>query len=192
MTTASPRPAQATSTQANDPQPPLPHHDGSTLYVSNPCPNLGDTIRVRVRIPRTAPYTAVVLHSLADDELHLENARPILSTDTETWYEAPLPIHNPDTRYRFALLRDGGFDWLNALGVFNREVATSSIFASPPSPHRLHGTEKAPHTKSSPTASPDPSNPLHGRHPIGRIRPHGRPNRSPTVLKPAASGTAAI
>ncbi|KAB8300792.1 glycoside hydrolase family 13 protein [Bifidobacterium apri] len=126
MTTASHRPAQASQAQEDGCQPPLPHHDGSTLYVSDACPKLGDTVRVRVRIPRSAPYTAVVLRSLADDELHLEHAKPILHTDTETWYEAPLPVHNPVTQYRFALLRDGGFDWLNALGVYDREV--SDIF----------------------------------------------------------------
>ncbi|KFI46337.1 glycoside hydrolase family 13 protein [Bifidobacterium boum] len=119
MTTA----AQEAYQPADGTIPALPHHDGSRLYVSNATPRLGETIRVRVRIPASNPYTGVKLHSLVDDEMHLEDARPILRTPDEIWYEAPLPVHNPVTRYRFALLRDGGFDWLNALGVFDREVS---------------------------------------------------------------------
>jgi len=30
----------------------LPHHDGSPLYVSDQTPELGETVRVRVRVPR--------------------------------------------------------------------------------------------------------------------------------------------
>jgi hypothetical protein len=38
----------------------IPHHDGSPLYVSNLAPALGDTVRVRLRVPAGyGPLTVV-------------------------------------------------------------------------------------------------------------------------------------
>ena len=37
-----------------------PHHDGSPLCVSDPAPRLGDTVRVRVRIPHSFGQVAAV------------------------------------------------------------------------------------------------------------------------------------
>ena len=126
-----------------------PHHDGSELYVSCSTPRLGDVVRVRVRIPVDAAYGAVRIRSTYDADIHVESAARIMEgprggvvaaragTDdgvndgfvAEDWYEAPLLVHNPVTRYRFMLMRaDGGFDWLNATGVHRSEVSDSDDF----------------------------------------------------------------
>jgi alpha-glucosidase len=67
---------------------------------------------------------------MADDELYLDQGRPVAEDDWEIWYEATLSVHNPITRYRFLLLRSDGraFDWLNAAGLQDFETSDSADF----------------------------------------------------------------
>ena len=39
------------------------HHDGSDLYVSDPAPGLGETVRLRLRVALDAPLRRVFLRS---------------------------------------------------------------------------------------------------------------------------------
>lgn len=95
------------------------HHDGSERYVSQHQPVLGESVPVRVRVPRSCGYQRVVLRSMADGEIRPVTAVPVDHDEHEVWYEAPLLMHNPITCYRFMLIRsDGDFDWLTATGVW--------------------------------------------------------------------------
>jgi alpha-glucosidase len=115
-----------------------PHHDGSALYVSNPCPRLGDTVRVRVRVPHEAQVSAVHVRLVPDAEPKFVAAVVDRVTETETWWRADIICHNPVTSYRFIL--EGGptaYQWLNGTGVHERDVPDAAdfrlvTFAGPP------------------------------------------------------------
>lgn len=74
-------------------------------------------------MPKDAGYERVVLRSMADGEIRPVAATVVEEDDYERWYEAPLLLHNPVTRYRFMLVhQDGVFDWLNGTGVWSYDV----------------------------------------------------------------------
>jgi alpha-glucosidase len=101
---------------------PFPHHDGSELYVSNRAPKLGEKVTLKVRVPKKDPARHLFIRILQDGEpvtYPLKNTR---STKIENWWQVSVEIVSPITNYRF-LLRDGkNFRWLNAAGVFARDV----------------------------------------------------------------------
>jgi alpha-glucosidase len=107
----------------------LPHHDGSALYVSNPHPAPGDTVRVLVRVPHESEVTAVHLRTAPDAEQQFSAAVVDRRTATDTWWSAELICHNPVTGYRFLL--EGGatsYAWLNGTGVHLRDVPDAADF----------------------------------------------------------------
>ncbi|MCU1445562.1 glycoside hydrolase family 13 protein [Cryobacterium sp.] len=117
----------------------LPHHDGSSLYVSSQAPALGDVVTVRVRIPAAfGPVSMVRTRSNPDREPRFDDARPVPSTDGFAWWAADVLVENPVHGYRFLLtLADGGHRWLNASGLHDIETLDSEDFklvahAAPP------------------------------------------------------------
>lgn len=114
----------------------VPHHDGSETYVPSGTPRLGDTVPVRLRVPRSsgAPAVggehAVRLRVVQDGEPRILPARVDRRTDHETWYVAEVPVHNPVTSYRFFLgAPDGsGYRWLTGRGPVGREVPDAHDF----------------------------------------------------------------
>jgi alpha-glucosidase len=116
-----------------------PHHDGSSLYVSDAAPRLGDTVRVRVRIPHSfGPVAAVRTRSNPDHEPRFTDASLVASDDGWDWWEAPVQVENPVHGYRFLLTRENGSSvWLNATGVWTTETLDADDFrlvtyAAPP------------------------------------------------------------
>jgi len=115
-----------------------PHHDGSALYVSNPHPRLGDTVRLRVRVPHESQVGAVHLRLVCDAEPKFVDAVVDLVTEAETWWRAEVICHNPVTGYRFILEgNDPAYQWLNGTGVHQRDVPDAAdfrlvTFAAPP------------------------------------------------------------
>ncbi|HEY8912476.1 glycoside hydrolase family 13 protein [Lacisediminihabitans sp.] len=107
-----------------------PHHDGSALYVSTPAPALGDTVRVRVRVPESfGPVLAVHTRSNPDREPRYAVATPVANVDGWEWWEAELQVENPVHGYRFLLsLADGSNVWLNATGLHRIETLDSEDF----------------------------------------------------------------
>ncbi|PFG35389.1 alpha-glucosidase [Flavimobilis soli] len=119
----------------------LPHHDGSEIYVQQGPYQLGSVITVRVRVPRGYGETAVLLRFVQDAEPR--TVRTALARDDEhdRWYEAELPLHNPVTSYRFALVLPDDVHWLNARGVHDRGVTDENDFritTAAPAPEWLH------------------------------------------------------
>ncbi|MDR0592077.1 MAG: hypothetical protein LBG60_02220, partial [Bifidobacteriaceae bacterium] len=105
-----------------------PHHDGSALYVDGRGRRLGDRVAVRLRVPAGWGETAVKLWVMRDgDPLRLP-ARVIASDLAETWYQAVLPVDNPEVRYRWLVAREGGYHWVTARGVFDRDVSALGDF----------------------------------------------------------------
>lgn len=115
-----------------------PHHDGSSLYVSDPAPGIGATVTLRIRVPHTSGFTRVHLRSTLDGEHSYLATTRERDTDHETWWTAALTLTRPVTNYRWVL--EGGpaeFATLNAAGIWPREVPDGSDFrltAYPPAP----------------------------------------------------------
>ncbi|MGO3430373.1 MAG: glycoside hydrolase family 13 protein, partial [Cellulosimicrobium funkei] len=108
---------------------PVPHHDGSALYVPEGVPALGDTVPVRVRVPRSAGVRDVWLRTVRDGEPRLAPARLDRSDEHEDWYVAEVLVHNPVTGYRFFLDEgERGYRWLNGRGVWDRDVPDAADF----------------------------------------------------------------
>lgn len=104
------------------------HHDGSALYLSDPEPDLGDTVEVRVRVPRTAGVTEVFARSTPDGEPHFTRGVRDGQDEHETWWRVPLPLHNPVAHYRFLLTGPNRYTWLNGAGVHHYDVPDSADF----------------------------------------------------------------
>lgn len=108
-----------------------PHHDGSPLYVLQQAPVLGDEVEVRVRVAREVGITEVFIRHVVDGEPAFREAHLLEDGDTQ-WWAARVPLHNPDTRYRFALHREfegeSSWYWLNAGGIDPLDVPDHSDF----------------------------------------------------------------
>ena len=52
----------------------LPHHDGSTTYVPEPNPELGGTVSVFLRVPRTSDVNSAWVRFVNDGEPELVRA----------------------------------------------------------------------------------------------------------------------
>ncbi|MET3902514.1 glycoside hydrolase family 13 protein [Paenarthrobacter sp. 4246] len=141
----------------------LPHHDSSGLFVTNTAPmpvSLGDTVRLRVRVPQGwGPASKVWVRSVQDGEPRYDAAIRLGSADGWEWWEAAMLAANPVAKYRFLLevteTRDeaagpaaassstvGRRYWhLNAQGLFGRDVSDAADFrltTFAPAPEWLH------------------------------------------------------
>ncbi|NNU28443.1 glycoside hydrolase family 13 protein [Isoptericola sediminis] len=106
----------------------LPHHDGSAVHVPPGTPRLGDSVLVRVRVPRDSGVERVWVRSVRDGEPRLTEATPDAGTDADRWFTADVVVHNPVTPYRFLLDGPGGYRWLNGRGVHDRDVSDAGDF----------------------------------------------------------------
>ncbi|MGO4783294.1 glycoside hydrolase family 13 protein [Cryobacterium sp. W22_MBD10_FK3] len=108
----------------------LPHHDGSSLYVSTQAPNLGDTVTVRLRIPLAFGAVAMVrVRSNPDQEPRFQDARSLGSDAGYAWWVADVVVENPVHGYRFLLsMAGGGHWWVNAGGLHDIETLDSEDF----------------------------------------------------------------
>lgn len=107
----------------------LPHHDGSALYVSDPHPDLGDTVDVFVRVPRGMDVRALHVRTTPDADPKFAEAVIDRQTPHEAWWRAPLRIPNPDTHYRFLLDHGSrGYSWLTATGHHGRDMPDDRDF----------------------------------------------------------------
>ncbi len=106
-----------------------PHHDGSPLHVDVAGRHLGDTVRVRLRVPDACGTTRVRLRSTPDAEPAIVEAQIDDHHHGATWWSADLALINPVTAYRWLL--DGGElgrCWVNGAGVFHRDVTDDADF----------------------------------------------------------------
>lgn len=118
-----------------------PHHDGSTLYVSDPAPRPGAVVGIRVRVPHAARVSGVHVRTTPDGEQFFADARVVHRDEHETWWQAEVTCHNPVTGYRFLLDSAGdeegdedhperppAYRWLNASGLHLRDVPDAEDF----------------------------------------------------------------
>jgi alpha-glucosidase len=106
----------------------FPHHDGSELYVSNDAPTIGDSVTLRVRVPRTYTFEKAFVRLYHDGEPRSFELRPGKKSDVETWWSVKVAIENLSTLYRFVFVAEGKYDWLNAAGLFDHDVHSNNDF----------------------------------------------------------------
>ncbi len=105
------------------------HHDGSERYVSDPNPELGDTVTTFVRVPPGRRVDEVAARVVVDAEPWVIEAElDRCDDDGVQWWRADLPIGNPVTNYRFHLREGGTTSWLNAAGEHTWDVPDAGDF----------------------------------------------------------------
>jgi alpha-glucosidase len=106
-----------------------PHHDGSPLHVGDATPTLGAKVPIRLRVPDTfGEVEHVWVRSVRDAEPHYDSAVRVGRSGGWTWWEAGLTLANPLQNYRW-LVRSGGRPyWINAEGLFTRDVPDAQDF----------------------------------------------------------------
>jgi len=114
-----------------------PHHDGSALYVAPGPRFLGERVPVRLRVPTGYGETSVLLRVVRDGYPLRLPARLASEDADERWYTATLPVDNPVLSYRWLVVRPGGYQWVTASGVYDRDVTDAGDFKltiHPPAP----------------------------------------------------------
>lgn len=107
----------------------IPHHDGSVLYVPERPAEPGDRATVRVRVPRAAGVSRVLLRTVRDGEPVAIEAERDAEDETETWWRASVRTVGEATRYRWLLDRgEAGYAWLNGGGIASHDVTDSDDF----------------------------------------------------------------
>ncbi|MDQ2625108.1 MAG: glycoside hydrolase family 13 protein, partial [Actinomycetota bacterium] len=104
------------------------HHDGSELYVPAGTPSLGDVVPVRLRVPAGYGESSVHVRFVHDGEPFLAAAQLDRVEDSERWYVAEVPVHNPVTSYRFLVDHPEGYRWVNGRGTRHRDVPDVADF----------------------------------------------------------------
>ena len=97
-----------------------PHHDGSALYVPNQAPQLGEQVKLRVRIHSAigAVSEVRVMFSESGEMFPSPKGKVIKREGGWAWYECLITMHNPYMNYRFMIvLASGEVLWLNTLGL---------------------------------------------------------------------------
>jgi alpha-glucosidase len=107
-----------------------PHHDGSPLFVSTNSPQLGEHVRVRIRIPHEfGAVTAVRTRSNPNREPRFSVASLIATINGWDWWEAEIEVENPVHGYRFLIkMGDGRNLWVNGTGVHTTETLDTEDF----------------------------------------------------------------
>ena len=97
-----------------------PHHDGSSIYVPNQAPKLGEQVKLRVRIHDAIGKVAEVriMFSESGEMFPSPKAKVIKRDGRWAWYEGVITMHNPYMNYRFMIkLESGEVLWLNTQGL---------------------------------------------------------------------------
>ena len=106
-----------------------PHHDGSSTYVSNLTPDVGDKVTVFLRVPRVSGVRQALLRACIDGEQVLIETKDDRRDENDTWLRADIPAENPVVNYRWLL--DGvpnGYQWLNGEGLHAHDVTDAADF----------------------------------------------------------------
>lgn len=93
------------------------HHDGSPRYVSEPQPQLGSTVQLRLRVPLAAPVSAIFVRSTPDGEEAFAPLVPDAIVGGAQWWTVALTLTMPVVGYRFLIIADEQPYWYSAAGL---------------------------------------------------------------------------
>ena len=96
-----------------------PHHDPSERWLSNPFPEPGETIEVRLDVPEDDVDEAW-LRTVRDGEGELIEGKRDERTNGATW-TFQLPCSNQIVRYRFWLGSSSGSRWMTGTGLVDHD-----------------------------------------------------------------------
>jgi alpha-glucosidase len=105
-----------------------PHHDGSELYVSNAAPKIGDFVTLKVRVPKILDIKSVHIRIMQDGEPTTYPLKISQKNRVESWWRVRVEIKNQKTNYRFLLASKSSIQWLNAEGIFDRDITDHGDF----------------------------------------------------------------
>ena len=106
----------------------FPHHDGSSLYVSDSAPSIGDSITLKVRVPNSYHFEKGFIRVYEDGEPRSHELKAGKQNDVESWYEVKITVVNLHTVYRFVFVAKDKYDWLNAFGLSSHDVHSNNDF----------------------------------------------------------------
>ncbi len=93
------------------------HHDSSERYLSNPLPDIGETITARIRVSSAADIRALYLRSRPDGEWRRIRMTKSGSDQYYDWWSAELPITMHHNNYCFHFLTEAGSFYFNQFGI---------------------------------------------------------------------------
>lgn len=99
------------------------HHDGSPLYVSDLTPRIGDTVTIRLRVPRSAPVDRVFLRARPDGEFKFIEMRVAQRDAASVWWQADYTLKQHRNNYCFKLFVEEGHSYhINGLGAWRGDA----------------------------------------------------------------------
>ena len=120
-----------------------PHHDGSELYVSNHAPRVGETITLRVRIPKSYSFKKSFIRLYEDGEPRSYELNLMEKGKQEAWWGVTITMVNKTLQYRFVFLSSDKYEWLTARGIFAHDVHSNTdfkIFSGTRAPDWVHSS----------------------------------------------------
>lgn len=93
------------------------HHDSSETYISNPLPRIGETITLKIRLPKDAPVKMLYLRPRPDGEWKRIPMQKTETSEVCEWWSAEWMITMYHNNYQFHFLTDTGSFYLNAYGI---------------------------------------------------------------------------
>jgi alpha-glucosidase len=107
---------------------PVPHHDGSEIYVSNSAPKIGKKITLRIRVPHSYTFTKAFIRIYEDGEPRSYELTIDKTEKSESWWKVKVEVVNLKTSYRFVFISENKYEWLNARGLFDHDVHSNDDF----------------------------------------------------------------
>ena len=92
------------------------HHDGSRRYVEGNY-EIGERLKIRLRVGKDAPVERVFLRSYPDGEQIMAEMKPTATAGASRLWEGELPLTMPVNNYRFFILTTEGGWWFSGAGV---------------------------------------------------------------------------
>ena len=87
-----------------------PHHDGSEMYVSDAAPKIGDSITLRVRVPKEYIFEKAFVRVYEDGEPRSFDLKLDKANQSESWHKVTIKVVNLHTIYRFVFVGKGKYD----------------------------------------------------------------------------------
>jgi alpha-glucosidase len=120
-----------------------PHHDGSELYVTPRSPRIGDSISLRVRVPKEYRFEKSFIRLYEDGEPRSHELVFLEEGTHESWWGVTVLLANKTLQYRFIFLAEDKYEWLSARGLFAHDVHSNTdfkIFAGTRAPEWVHSS----------------------------------------------------
>jgi alpha-glucosidase len=121
----------------------IPHHDGSELYVTPKSPRIGDSITLRVKVPKSYSFQKSFVRLYEDGEPRSYELTLLQKGTHEDWWGVTTTLINKTLQYRFVFLATDKYEWLTARGLFAHDVHSNTdfkIFSGTRAPDWVHSS----------------------------------------------------